>query len=129
MALYREADGIKKFAALAETYTLFNIAYLNKKGGQSLYYPDFIAEQKLAKGKTIIWIVETKGYEDENVALKDTEAVHWCKKSTEFTKTEWRFIKTADSFFRRPGQKFADFQDMLDKHDQYQKNATAQMSL
>jgi type III restriction enzyme len=123
------ADDISKFAALAETYTLFNIAYLNKKGGQSLYYPDFIAKQKLTKGKTIIWIVETKGYEDENVALKDAEAVHWCKKSTEYTKTEWRFIKIADSFFRRPGQKFTDFQDMLDKLDQYKKNATEQMTL
>jgi type III restriction enzyme len=123
------AGDITKFAALAETYTHFNVAYLNRKGGQSLYYPDFIAEQKLAKGKTIIWIVETKGYEDENVALKDAEAVHWCKKSTEFTKTEWRFIKIADSFFRRPGQKFSDFQDMLDKLGVYQKNATAQMTL
>ncbi len=120
-----QAEDITKFSALAETYTLFNIAYLNKKGGQSLYYPDFIAEQELSKGKTIIWIVETKGYEDENVALKDAEAVHWCKKTTEFTKTEWRFLKIADSFFRRPGQKFADFQDMLDKLGEYQKNARA----
>ena len=123
------AKDITKFSALAETYTKFSIIYLNKKGGQSLYYPDFIAEQMLSDGKKVTWIVETKGYEDENVALKDAEAVHWCKKTTEFTKTEWRFVKVADSFFRRPGQKFESFQEMLKKLDEYQKNANPQMIL
>lgn len=124
-----QAEDIIKFAALAETYTQFSITYLNKKGGQSLYYPDFIAEQKIAKGKTVTWIIETKGYEDENVALKDAEAVHWCEKSTEFTKNEWRFIKIADSFFRKPGQKFSNFADMLKKLEALQKNAATQLNI
>lgn len=74
------------------------------------------------------WIVETKGYEDENVALKDAEAEHWCKKTTEFTKTEWRFVKVADSFFRRPGQKFVNFQDMITKLGENQKQVKGQLS-
>lgn len=123
------ASDITKFAALAETYTQFSITYLNKKGGQSLYYPDFIAGQELPNGKKVTWIVETKGYEDENVALKDAEAVQWCKKATEFTMNEWRFIKIADSFFRRPGQKFSGFQDMLSKLEDYQKTEGRQLIL
>lgn len=95
------AKDVNKFAALAETYTKFCITYLNKKGSQSLYYPDFVAEQQLEDGATINWIIETKGYEDENVALKDAEADNWCKKATEFTDQTWRFLKVADLSFRK----------------------------
>jgi len=95
------AADINKFAALAETYTKFCITYLNKKGSQSLYYPDFVAEQQLDNGKKINWIIETKGYEDENVPLKDSEAENWCKKATEFTEETWKFLKVPDLSFRR----------------------------
>jgi hypothetical protein len=94
------AEDITKFAALAETFTKFNIPYLNKKGSQGLYYPDFIAEQKNEAGQTINWIVETKGFEDENVQYKDAETVNWCKIATKHTGIEWRFLKVPDRFFR-----------------------------
>jgi len=95
------AKDINKFAALAETFTKFCVTYLNKKGSQSLYYPDFVAEQRLESGKKVNWIIETKGYEDENVPLKDAEAVNWCKKATEFTNETWKFLKVPDLSFRR----------------------------
>ncbi|HDR51903.1 MAG TPA: hypothetical protein ENN90_09860 [Mariniphaga anaerophila] len=95
------AKDINKFAALSETYTKFCITYLNKKGSQSLYYPDFVAEQELADGQLINWIIETKGFEDENVAYKDAEAKNWCNKATEFTEQTWKFLKVADLAFRR----------------------------
>jgi len=94
------AEDITKFAALAETFTKFNIPYLNKKGSQGLYYPDFVAEQKNEAGQTINWIVETKGFEDENVQYKDAETVNWCKIATKHTGIEWRFLKVPDRFFR-----------------------------
>ena len=101
-ALFLEhSKDINKFAALAETYTKFCITYLNMKGSQSLYYPDFVAEQELSDGGKINWIIETKGYEDENVVLKDTEAENWCKKATEFTNETWKFLKVADLSFRK----------------------------
>lgn len=100
-ALFLEnAADITKFAALAETYTKFSITYLNKKGCQSLYYPDFIAEQRNEDGTIVNWIIETKGYEDENVPLKDAEAINWCKKTSEFTEQSWRFLKVPDKHFR-----------------------------
>jgi type III restriction enzyme len=114
-----KADDINKFSALAETFTKFSIAYLNKKGGQGLYYPDFIAEQQLKGKKTINWIIETKGFEDENVALKDAEAERWCEKASEFTLQEWRFLKVTDKFFRDRKRKFASFEDMLKQMEVY----------
>lgn len=98
---FEKARDVNKFAALAETYTKFCITYLNRKGSQSLYYPDFVAEQQLDNGEKVNWIIETKGYEDENVPLKDAEAKNWCKKATEFTDETWKFIKVPDVVFRR----------------------------
>lgn len=95
-----QATDINKFAALAETFTKFNIPYLNKKGSQGLYYPDFIAEQQLSNGKTINWIIETKGYEDENVQHKDAATENWCSDATKFTNAEWKFMKVPDKFFK-----------------------------
>ena len=95
-----KAEDIERFAALAESYTLFFIAYLNKKGSQSLYYPDFVVVQKTEGGKTVNWIIETKGYEDENVPFKDDEANNWCKNATKFTGEEWKYLKVPDRVFR-----------------------------
>jgi len=95
-----QAKDINKFAALAETYTKFNVPYLNKKGSQGLYYPDFVAEQEISDGKKVLWVIETKGYEDENVQYKDAATVEWCKKATEFTEHEWKFLKVPDKFFK-----------------------------
>lgn len=94
------AEDITKFAALAETFTKFNIPYLNKKGCQGLYYPDFVAEQTIQQGKVCNWIIETKGYEDENVQFKDSEAVNWCDFVSKTTGIEWRFLKVPDRFFK-----------------------------
>lgn len=86
------AEDIDRFSALAESYTLFSIAYLNKKGSQSLYYPDFVAVQKLPDGTIVNWIIETKGYEGENVPHKDAEAENWCRNATTFTGEKWKYL-------------------------------------
>lgn len=100
-ALFLEqAEDVTKFAALAETFTKFCITYLNRKGSQSLYYPDFIAEEKTSNGETINWIIETKGYEDENVPFKDAEAINWCENATKHTDQTWKFLKVTDPEFR-----------------------------
>ncbi len=116
------ASDINKFAALAETYTKFNIPYLNKKGSQGLYYPDFIAEQELAKGKTINWIIETKGFEDENVQYKDAETENWCKVASQNTAIEWKYLKVPDRFFRGQNNAPKTFAELRDKLELYYKN-------
>lgn len=116
------AEDITKFTALAETYTRFNIPYLNKKGSQGLYYPDFIAEQELVDGKTINWIIETKGYEDENVQYKDAETENWCKVATEHTEVVWKFLKIPDRFFKGLKTTPKTFTELEEKLETYYKN-------
>jgi len=115
------ANDITKFSALAETYTKFSIPYLNKKGGQGLYYPDFLAEQVEAKNKTINWVIETKGYEDDNVALKDAETENWCKTATTHTGSEWRFLKIPDKFFKSLNVKPKTLKELIEQLDEYNK--------
>lgn len=116
------AEDITKFAALAETFTRFNIPYLNKKGSQGLYYPDFIAEQEIKKGKNINWIIETKGFEDENVQYKDAETENWCKIATKHTGVEWRFLKVPDKFFKGIKSLPKTFEELKEKLETYKKN-------
>jgi type III restriction enzyme len=116
------AEDITKFAALAETFTRFNIPYLNKKGSQGLYYPDFIAEQEIKKGKTINWIIETKGFEDENVQYKDAETENWCEIATKHTGIQWKFLKVPDRFFKGFRSLPNTFEELKVKLETYDKN-------
>ncbi len=120
------AEDITKFAALAETYTRFNVPYLNKKGSQGLYYPDFIAEQEIVKGKTINWIIETKGFEDENVRYKDAETDNWCKTATKHTGIHWMFLKVPDKFFKGMKVLPKTFKEFKEKLETYNKNLEAE---
>jgi type III restriction enzyme len=117
-----QAEDITKFAALAETYTKFSIPYLNKKGSQGLYYPDFVAEQKFEDGSTINWIVETKGFEDENVQYKDAETENWCKVASENTDKEWRFLKVPDLFFKKLTSVPKTIQELVEKLEAFLKS-------
>ncbi|MBP8746109.1 MAG: DEAD/DEAH box helicase family protein [Syntrophorhabdus sp.] len=87
------ASDITKLAKLAETYTKFSIEYLNHKGAISSYYPDFVTEQKHPDGKLTMWLIETKGWEQADVALKDARAEEWCRDATRLTGTEWKYVK------------------------------------
>lgn len=104
---------ISKFAALAETYTKFNIPYLNKKGSQGLYYPDFVATQTVEKGVEINWVIETKGFEEANVQYKDAAAETWCENATKHTGVTWKYLKVPDTFFRGRKAGFKSFGEML----------------
>lgn len=88
-----QAADISKFAKLAESYTKFSIEYLNHKGALALYYPDFVAEQKPSNGETVMWLIETKGWELPDVELKDKRAVEWCRDASSLTKAQWRYLK------------------------------------
>jgi len=59
-----------------------------------------------------MWLIETKGQEDEDVPLKDARADDWCKTATKLTGTEWRYLKVPYDFFY--SSKFDSFQRLLD---------------
>ena len=87
-----------------------------------MYYPDFIAEQEIKKGKNINWIIETKGFEDENVQYKDAETENWCKIATKHTGVEWRFLKVPDKFFKGIKSLPKTFEELKEKLETYKKN-------
>jgi type III restriction enzyme len=87
------AGDITKFAKLAEEYTKFKIEYLNSKGALAYYYPDFVAEQKYLDKSRCMWLLETKGWEQENVPLKDARAEEWCADASKLTGIPWKYFK------------------------------------
>ncbi len=86
---------IEKFAALADK---FPIDYLSSRGAIRLYYPDFIAVQKI-NSKTIFWIIETKGREYEDTNSKDEAIKRWCSDIKRQTKREWNYLRVNQSTF------------------------------
>ncbi len=74
----------------------FKIDYRNSSGDISNYYPDFIVKAK----NNEIYIVETKGQEDTDVALKRKRLQQWCddvnKQQKKFTYKE--LYVTEDDF-------------------------------
>lgn len=114
-----QASDITKFAALAETYTKFSITYLNRKGSQGLYYPDFVAEQQLSKKETINWIIETKGFEDDNVQYKDAATEEWCVQASKHTGVQWKFLKVPDLFFKSLRTTPTTMKEMVEKLQNY----------
>jgi type III restriction enzyme len=119
-----QANDITKFAKLAETYTKFSIEYINHKGAISYYYPDFVAEQK--KGEEItMWLIETKGWEQEDVPLKDARAERWCKDASRLTETTWKYVKIkypdymalSKNLSKMPANQFAEFIVRLDERN------------
>ena len=102
------APDIKRFAALAESFTQFKVDYLSETGAIRFYYPDFLAVQSL-DGKEVNWILETKGREDANVARKDEAITLWCEKISEQTGQDWRYMKVTQARFDGfSGIRFAD---------------------
>ncbi len=72
----------------------FYIEYVNSMGGISYYQPDFIVET--TKGT---FLVETKGFETEDVPRKDKRATEWCEDVSKLTKNSWCYLKVKQDAF------------------------------
>ena len=100
-----KAEDLEAFAKLPEQFG-FCIQYTDSLANIRNYYPDFIA--RLADGSH--WVIETKGREDIEVAMKDNAAQNWCETATELTDVNWSYIKVLQKDFEglRPG----DFEEL-----------------
>jgi len=84
-------EGCPDVVAYAKNYFAvhFKLDYVNADGNISNYYPDFLV--KLADKRTII--VETKGLEDLDVALKMQRLWQWCEDVNRVqSKIEYDFV-------------------------------------
>ncbi|HEV3001438.1 MAG TPA: DEAD/DEAH box helicase family protein [Solirubrobacteraceae bacterium] len=73
----------------------FAVEYISKAGALRYYYPDFV----LRLEDDTCLIVETKGQEDLDVALKDRRARRWCQDATRLAGREWAYEKVPQKLF------------------------------
>jgi len=97
-----KASDILRFASLGtteqESGTSFRVDYLKPSGATGFYYPDWVAVQETDNGE-VNWIIETKGRVWEDTKAKDRAISLWCKKVTEQTDKEWRYLRVNQSDF------------------------------
>ena len=93
--LHRSEDVIS-FSKLPQQFG-FSIQYTDKRANIRHYFPDFIL--KLSDKE--FCIIETKGREDVEVALKDQAAQNWCKNATKLTKFNWQYLKVKQHDFEK----------------------------
>ena len=75
--------------------TRFALEYISKVGALRYYYPDFV--MRLADDGCLV--VETKGQEDLDVALKDRRARRWCQDVTRLSGRAWAYEKVPQKLF------------------------------
>ncbi len=75
--------------------TRFALEYISEAGALRYYYPDFV--MRLSDDSYLI--VETKGQEDLDVALKDRRARRWCQDATRLSGREWGYEKVPQKLF------------------------------
>ncbi len=73
----------------------FALEYISRAGALRYYYPDFV----LRLDDDACLIVETKGQEDLDVALKDRRARRWCQDATRLAGREWAYEKVPQKVF------------------------------
>jgi type III restriction enzyme len=73
----------------------FALEYISRAGALRYYYPDFV----LRLADDTCMIVETKGQEDLDVALKDRRARRWCEDATRLAAREWAYEKVPQKLF------------------------------
>jgi type III restriction enzyme len=88
-----EADDVLAFAK-NEIAVHFDMEYVSEKGGLRSYRPDFIVRTPDCN-----YIVETKGWEDLEVARKDRRATQWCKDATGLSGQAWQYLKVREGLF------------------------------
>lgn len=99
------SNDVEAFAKLPEQFG-FSIQYTDKLANLRHYYPDFVLRLK----DNSHWLVETKGREDVEVALKDRAAELWCENATNLTKTNWQYLKVPQKEFE--GLHPTDFEEL-----------------
>jgi len=70
------------------------------------YYPDFVVRTKGG-----MFVVETKGLEDLEVARKDERMKQWCKDASKLTGQHWQYLKVLEDDFKK--YQFADFENIV----------------
>lgn len=88
------ATDVAAFAKLTMN-SRFALEYIARSGALRYYYPDFIV--RLADDTCLV--LETKGMEDLDVALKDRRARKWCSDASALSGRTWSYRKVPQTAF------------------------------
>jgi len=94
--LDKKATDVNAWAKLTMN-SRFALEYISRAGALRYYYPDFV----MRLGDDSCLIVETKGQEDLDVALKDRRARRWCEDATRLSGREWAYEKVPQKLFEK----------------------------
>ena len=78
------AEDVTAWAKLTMN-TRFALEYISTAGALRYYYPDFV----MRRSDDSCLVVETKGQEDLDVALKDRRARRWCQDAARLSGRDW----------------------------------------
>lgn len=90
------ATDVAAFAKLTLN-TRFALEYISRSGALRYYYPDFVVRLD----DDTCAVMETKGMEDLDVALKDQRARRWCRDASQLSGRTWRYAKVPQAAFDR----------------------------
>ncbi len=88
------AEDVTAWAKLTMN-TRFALEYISAAGALRYYYPDFV--MRLSDDSCLV--VETKGQEDLDVALKDRRARRWCQDAARLSGRDWAYEKVPQKLF------------------------------
>jgi len=94
--LDKKATDVNAWAKLTMN-SRFALEYISRASALRYYYPDFV----MRLGDDSCLIVETKGQEDLDVALKDRRARRWCEDATRLSGREWAYEKVPQKLFEK----------------------------
>jgi type III restriction enzyme len=90
------ATDVGAFAKLTMN-SRFALEYIARSGALRYYYPDFVV--RLDDDTCLV--LETKGMEDVDVALKDRRARKWCRDASALSGRTWLYRKVPQTAFDR----------------------------
>jgi type III restriction enzyme len=114
----KDCDDVRRFSALAETFTRFWVDYLKPSGAIGRYFPDWVAVQETAE-EDVNWIVETKGRVWDGTEQKDAAIRYWCTQVTELSGEPWRYMRVDQPIWKPETlHSFADLVELITKRSE-----------
>lgn len=108
---------VRRFAALAETFTGFWVDYLKPSGAIGRYYPDWVVVQETADGD-VNWVVETKGRVWDGTEQKDAAIAYWCTEVSRLTGDLWCYMRVDQAIWKPETlHSYADLVNLITKRD------------
>jgi type III restriction enzyme len=89
-------EDVAAFAKLTMN-SRFSLEYISRSGALRYYYPDFVV--RLTDDTCLV--LETKGMEDIDVALKDRRARKWCRDASGLSGRTWAYYKVPQTAFEQ----------------------------